>query len=249
MVRVIWSYVKAFLDLIYPAYTHCVMCMEAWPEEGKPLCMACYQSLPWVGDEVCVCCGSPLTKESHTYCEQCESEVHEFQHARAPFRYEKGIAELIWRFKYSSETTLAPLLGEWVNDTLNQAGWDCEVIVPVPLHTKRQRQRGYNQAELLANEVGKWQGMTVVNDALMRKKSTHTQTTLNRKQRLENLNRVFEVTNTELIHGKKILLVDDVYTTGATADQCSRALNEAGVAAVYVLTLAYTNPNRKKNRG
>lgn len=248
MRHMIQSYVHAFLDLIYPPYTHCVICLEAWPETDGYVCKKCLDALPWLGDDVCVCCGAPLKEERYSYCEQCESDVHQFNQARASFRYEEGVAQLIWRLKYSSETTLAPILGEWMNDTLNQTGWEFDVIVPVPLHPKRQRQRGYNQAGLLADEVGKWQATKVLRNGLVRNKSTQTQITLNRKQRLKNLSDVFTVVDQHLVSGKSILLIDDVYTTGATADQCSKVLYEAGAENVDVLTVAHTESQRKNKK-
>ena len=148
--------------------------------------------------------------------------------------------EIIHRLKYNSERWLAKPLAEWMTPLREDPrlqGVTVDLLIPVPLHPLRERERGYNQAALLADALGKsWQ--IPVAAALQRNIATETQTRFDRKQRMKNLRGAFRVSKPERIAGKTILLVDDVFTTGSTLDECARTLLDAGSSAVWCATAA-----------
>ncbi len=145
--------------------------------------------------------------------------------------------EAIHRFKYSNSQDLVAPLGEMMVSYWQEVSFSADLIIPVPLHTRRLRERGYNQAALLARELGKGVGLPVLEDALVRVRETSPQVDLNAKERQENVRGAFHCP-TDRLAGKSVLLVDDVYTTGATLEACSLALKQQGVGTVWALTLA-----------
>jgi competence protein ComFC len=145
--------------------------------------------------------------------------------------------EAIHRLKYSNSRDLAVPLGEMMILYWQDVRPPADVIVPVPLHTRRLRERGYNQAALLAMELGKGVGLPVLENALIRVRDTSPQVDLSAKERKENVRGAFHCPDDRLA-GRSVLLVDDVYTTGATLESCSLALKQQGVRTVWALTLA-----------
>jgi ComF family protein len=154
------------------------------------------------------------------------------------------LREAIHQFKYQDLRSLAALLGKLMAEgwaTLAPAGASVDVIVPVPLHAARQRQRGYNQSALLARELGACLGRPVAEDSLVRTKATAPQVGLNAEERRANVCDAFRCTGTDL-SGKRVLLVDDVCTTGSTLESAGVALREAGTVSVWAYTLARARP-------
>jgi len=151
--------------------------------------------------------------------------------------FEGPMREAIHRLKYFNSQDLAVPLGEMMVSYWWQVRSPADVIIPVPLHAKRLRERGYNQAALLARELGKGVGLPVLEDALVRVRETSPQVDLNAEERKENVRGAFHCPADQLA-GKSVLLVDDVYTTGATLEACNLALRQRGVRAVWALTLA-----------
>ena len=150
------------------------------------------------------------------------------------------VRELIHRFKYGGETWLAGLLGEFLRQGLRDArlvGKSFDAVVPVPLHALRRREREFNQAEVLARDLARGQGWEFY-DALQRIRYTVTQTHFDRRRRMKNLRNAFRVRRNATVEGKRLLLVDDVLTTGSTLDECARMLLGAGAEAIYALTVA-----------
>jgi len=145
--------------------------------------------------------------------------------------------EAIHRLKYSNSQDLAAPLGEMMVSYWQDVHLPADVIVPVPLHARRLRERGYNQATLLARELGKGVGLPVLENALIRVRDTSPQVDLSAEERKENVRGAFHCPDDRLA-GKNVLLVDDVYTTGATLEACSSALKQRGVRNVWALTLA-----------
>jgi ComF family protein len=156
---------------------------------------------------------------------------------RAVGYLEGALQTAIHRFKYSNLRPLAAPLGELASDYLIDHRLPVDTVVPVPLHSRRLRERGYNQAALLAGEIGRAAQMTVVDDVLQRVRSTAPQVGLSAAQRRENVRGAFQCTNASL-KDRNVLLVDDVCTTGATMESCSIALRAAGVGVVWGLALA-----------
>ena len=211
------------------------------------LCGHCTRGLVAVESPMCTCCGLPF-KSRHGMdhrCGDCGESPKKFRIARAPMVYEKIFTEVIHSYKYKGKIQLARPLAEllltafrhfWGRDSI-------DVIIPVPLHLKRFRKRGFNQAYLL---LQKWQSMAnfdinafqVERDILVRTSPTAPQTGLGRKERAANIKDAFDLVDEAKIIDKRVLLVDDVYTTGATVNECARLLTARGAKYVDVLSLA-----------
>ena len=205
-------------------------------------CASCRKDLRPIAPPFCSTCGRPfVSREGDNHaCWECLVEHRYFRKARAFGVYDGALMEAIHRLKYGKHTSLSKPLSALVRETFFQC-WDgttVELLVPVPLHLKRLRQRGFNQAHLLIRGWAKQAGMAFDGLTLSRSRWTEPQTTLSRKERKKNIRGAFLVKHPERIGGKKIVLVDDVYTTGSTVNECARVLMKAGAALVDVLTLA-----------
>jgi ComF family protein len=214
------------------------------------LCPHCLAELITVESPLCICCGIPFKgrQGQDHYCGPCIASGKNFGIARAPLVYDRVITEVIHCFKYRGKIQLARPLGELLL-TAFMFFWDkdsIDTILPVPLHPGRFRRRGFNQAHLL---IRNWPDMAaggfcdlsnirIERDVLIRKMPTAPQTALDRTQRANNIKNAFDLNREKTIAGKRVLLIDDVYTTGATVNECSRLLLSRGVQQVDVLTLA-----------
>jgi ComF family protein len=181
-------------------------------------------------------------------CGECARHPKKFQVARASGVYKSGLIEIVHQFKYKGKIQLAKPLGALLfTECLHHWKKDAfDLILPVPLHKKRFRQRGFNQAYLLVNDwdnlsrerrLRPWRAAVETN-VLVRSKKTAPQTGLNRADRLQNIKNAFKVHRPDIVKNKRVLLVDDVYTTGATVNECARVLVKNGAKRVDVLTLA-----------
>ena len=186
---------------------------------------------------ICPKCGKPVLVEGEI-CPDCEHVYHPYRQAMAILEYRRGVPELVHRFKYQGERILSKPMIEWMTQGVKIKGLDFDVIAPVPLHPKKERKRGFNQAALLAEGIGRNLKKQVLHNNLVRIIDTHTQANLDKHARIANLQGAFQVLEASQFKDKIVLLVDDVYTTGATADQCSRVILGAGAREVFVLTLA-----------
>jgi len=222
-------YVAALADLFYPQ--RCVGCER---RSSDVLCRACFEALPIVGHPVCERCGLP-TAFATFVCEECKNVDFGFESARAPLRYEGVGKEIVHALKYRGyrrvvEKLAAPLMLQVLDDSRFDA------VVPVPLHRSRLRKRGFNQAELLARGVAEKINATV-SDTLEVVRSTRDQVELSAAQRRANVAGAYSARKTL---GGRILLVDDVFTTGATMSACATTLVRAGAGEVHALSLCRT---------
>jgi ComF family protein len=173
-------------------------------------------------------------------CGACRRRAPAFAYARAALRYEDVAREALHAFKFGGHRALAAPLGDLLVEAVEgrlPAGIP-DLLVPVPLHPRRERERGFNQSRLLARRVGRAWGCPVRDDVLVRAVATPSQTTLDGAARRANVRRAFRVRRPELVAGRHVLLVDDILTTGATVSECARCLGEAGPRSVGVLTVA-----------
>ena len=233
-----WGLKEALLDIIYPVGLRCLLCSNR--EENLRsgwLCHSCLDSLPFVVPPACPKCGKPVLVEGDI-CPDCLHAYHPYYQAMSILEYRRGVPELIHRYKYLGERVLAKPMIEWMTLGVKKKGWHFDIIVPVPLHQKKQRMRGFNQATLLAQGIGRNLSKPLICNNLIRVHDTPAQAVLDKQERMANLQEAFRAVEPEAFKGKTVLLVDDVYTTGATVDQCSRILLGAGANRVYVLTLA-----------
>lgn len=227
------------LDLIYPEKLKCAFCNSMVNVTEAGLCRYCISLLPYLSESVCAKCGRPLEGSADDICEMCSKKDMYFNQGIVVFKFEGSIQDAIYRLKYDGEKEIAPVLGSLMADKIKQTKWHIDMIVPVPLHTERQAERGYNQSELLALEIGREAGIDVCGHILSRKKDTVSQTMLTGLQRAANVRGAFTLgDNNNLIRNKSILLVDDIVTTGATLNECSRELKQGGAALVYYIAAA-----------
>jgi ComF family protein len=196
--------------------------------------------MTFLGPPGCVRCGYPFDIDPGplAICGACLSEPPAFRRARAVFRYDDASKRLILGFKHADRTGAAPSFGRWMARAGAELLGEADLIVPVPLHRLRLFHRRYNQAALLANVLAKVSGVPCLPDALLRARHTPTQGLMGRRQRRLNVYGAFRLRTRAAVDGKHVLLVDDVFTTGATIEECVRVLLAGGAAAVDVLTLA-----------
>ena len=228
------------LDLLFPP--HCAACQRL----GAWLCTDCLNEIEAIELPVCQYCGRPRAGDSRAaVCGRCQVSPIQLDGLRAYAIHGGPLREAIHQFKYEDLRGLAGLLGQLMAD-----GWsrlaprdlELDAIVPVPLHRNRQRQRGYNQAALLARELGHCLQLPIVEDAVVRSRATAPQVDLNARARRENVRDAFRCEGNGL-SGKRILLVDDVCTSGATLESACLALRGAGVSSVWACTLTRARPD------
>jgi ComF family protein len=224
-----------------PICLHC----ESRRWMGAPLCLGCLRKLRPLRSPACDVCGMAGCGAAAPGRAAGASEVHgdwcfPFRSTRFLFLMGPELSTLVHGFKYRHFRRHIPFLCAYLRfrpDLLDFVR-GCDALVPVPLHAARLRERGYNQAEAIATEFARASGATLMADALRRVRATGTQTKLGRGQRQGNLRRAFVCPEPALLAGKRVILVDDVFTTGATAEECARLMLRAGCARVDVLTLA-----------
>lgn len=222
----------------------CLSCHSVFPfgEEGN-FCEACKAEIKYLGQNICRICGSDLYNPdiSSSVCGECLKETPAFEWARSVLELSPSLLKILHPFKYSGDETALPWMAEELDLFLKKHFPELkfDFIVPVPLHFFRLIQRAYNQSLLLARALGKLRHEKVDFENLSKRKSTKAQSTLSRKERLKQLRSAFYLKDKACFRNKNILLVDDVYTTGATMQECAKIISEAG-ARVFGLSLART---------
>lgn len=230
------------LSFLFVKDFNCIVCGRELPSRnGYLTCANCYQKMEIIEDDRCLKCGKKLFGEGD-YCLDCEAHEKHFDRAFAPVSYVGAAADLVMAFKFENKRYLAAPLARYMTDRLLREGVSPDVILPVPLHEKREKERGYNQSALLAKEISSSLGISLAAKAAARVKETLTSSLLTggREAREANVKDAFVVTEPALVKGKCVLIVDDVLTTGATASELSRVLRKAGASKVYALTFATT---------
>lgn len=235
------QFFQALQELCFPRF--CLLCGVRLPEAPAILlCPPCFATLRLVREPLCPCCGRsfPAAAGGNHLCADClPPNPWHFSRARALLIYNDGAAGLIHPFKYGRKTVALSTFAALKEMLLPAAAPTvADLILPVPLHAKRLRERGFNQALLLAKSFFPKERGRIRVDLLQRRRWTVPQTTLSGATRRQNLTGAFVVAEPTLVLGKKILLVDDVFTTGSTVDSCAHTLLLAGAAEVQVLTLA-----------
>ncbi len=236
---VLGSAARAALDLVVPPL--CLVCRKPVGNAGT-LCPECWRGMRFIGPPFCDNCGLPfeVAPPGHAICGECLREPPAFSRARAVLRYDDASRALILRFKNADRVHAAAALAQWLARAGRDLLAEAEMIVPVPLHWRRLLRRRYNQSALLANALARQTGIACTPDALRRRRATPTQGGLTAPQRRANVRGAFELhpRRSAAIVGRRVLLVDDVLTTGATLDEAARVLRRAGAADVYALAVA-----------
>ncbi len=235
------SWLDAGLGLVYPEVCQICGAARATPAEGY-VCGECWASVRFIQEPFCQRCGRPYEGDITTRfeCGKCREMEWEFKSARSAVVARDPVLEVIHRYKYQRalwfEPFLADLLIRAAAPVLGEQKPD--MIVPVPLHPTKQREREFNQAERLARRLGAATGLAVNKRLLRRVLPTQTQTQLTRQERLANVRNAFAMRDGQRLNGERILLLDDVFTTGATTGACARVLAAAGAGEVWVWTVA-----------
>lgn len=237
------SWIKAFLNFIFPP--KCPLCgiFLTLEEESLFFCKECFGGINFINSPSCPRCGLPypnIDYSTHHLCGQCHLNKRAFEKARAVGYYDGILLKSIQYFKYYDRLTFGRPLGKLLGDYLmtSEDRYSYELIIPVPLHKKRLKERGFNQSSLLAKVVAKRNSVPLDVATLKRVRWTEPQTNLSGKERETNVKGAFRVVKRDRVEGKKILLIDDVFTTGSTVNECAKALLRAEAKGVDVLTLA-----------
>ncbi|MFQ5985076.1 MAG: ComF family protein [Alphaproteobacteria bacterium] len=231
--------VAAVLDALLPP--RCLACQAAVDGPGR-LCPACWRDIDFIAPPYCGACGFPFDFDAGegALCGDCASQAPAFDRARAALRYGGAARKLILGFKHGDRTHAAPAFAGWMVRVGADLVDGADLVVPVPLHRRRLFARRYNQAALLALAIGRLSALRVVPDLLVRVRPTPSQAGRNRRRRFENVRGAFAVRARYRagVEGRRVLVVDDVLTTGATVGACANTLKRAGAARVNVVTLA-----------
>ena len=225
---------KLATDLLYPA--RCPFCQDIAPW-GRDICPECEAQLPIILSGRCARCGKPV-EDGDIYCRECGNGEHIFDEGLGIYPYTGVWKTAISGFKYKGRKEYGRTFGRLVagNAAARLDRWRPQVIVPVPVHRARLAVRGYNQAEVIAREVAERSCIPLCADGLVRTGETLAMKNLGRAERFENLRGVLVVSPGFRVP-ERVLLIDDIYTTGATLDACSAVLKEAGAARVFFLTV------------
>jgi len=221
---------RTALDLLFLCW--CLGCGK----EGSFICPFCRRKLPAINSPICPRCGIPQT--GGILCSTCSNHHHDIDGIRSPFRFEGVIRQAIHQLKYKNLRAITEPLAELLSNYLDAHPIPGEALVPVPLHRRRLRERGYNQTELLARELGKIVKLQVITDCITRQQNNPPQARATSvAERRSNVANAFTHRKHSL-QNKKIILIDDVATSGATLNACAATLKTAGAFSVWGLTIA-----------
>jgi ComF family protein len=230
------------LDLIYPSNIYCISCNKViFKDETYSLCGTCREEMLWINEKACVNCGKALQSgyESEK-CLDCDSLEHFFSKGYSCVTYGSMEKEILYNLKYNKKGYLSYKLSEIMNDRISIEDLMIDCIIPVPMNKSKKNKRGYNQSELLGNRISKLLNLPCYNDVLIRAKETEVMNKLSREVRRVNMKNAFSIAQKrkEKIIGKRILIVDDIFTTGSTADECAVTLLKGGAKNIEVITFA-----------
>lgn len=228
------DFIEKCLGILYPQT--CCFCGRV---NREPICKECKEEVIYIQEPICKKCGKPIRYAENEYCSDCEDTQFHYEQGRSVWLHTGRVRWSVYQFKYHNRRIYSKfyareftrLYGDWIRSC------GIEVIIPIPLHRKRRKKRGYNQAEKLARNLGKLTKIRVETKAVIRTRNTKPQKELSNKERRKNLRDAFRVT--KYWKGEKnVLLVDDIYTTGNTIDSVAKVLKENGAQKVWFLTIS-----------
>ena len=237
-----FKYFDYLLDFIYPK--KCIFCNEPVPfGEGEScVCDICSKTMPIIKENICKKCGIENTERPGSdYCYRCLHTKYAFERNYAVFKY-NDVGKAIKKFKYDKIKYLgigfAILMKDYVNNINTDIIKDIDIIVSVPVSKKKFKERGFNHVEIIVNKFSELVNLPCDNSNLIRIKDTPPQSTLSFKERKENVKGAFAVVNKEAFKNKKVLLIDDIFTTGSTVDECAREMIQSGAKEVRLFTFS-----------
>lgn len=224
------------LDIIFPQ--KCYLCEEI--SETKGICHACWKKINWISEPKCKICGYPFILEIDNVCGKCLQEKPYFDKAISVFEYNDFSKKLIVMFKHYDLTNLMEQIANMMYGVSEQEIKNSHAIIPVPISFYKRIRRKYNQSELIAQKISQLSGIKYEPRILIKQKNTQDQEELSAQKRKRNLIGAFSLNKHafDKINGKKVVLVDDVFTTGATANECSKILKKNGAVSITLITLA-----------
>mgnify|MGYP001048084411 CR=1 FL=1 len=227
------------LDLFYPR--RCPVCDKAVKPFGSLICEACSTKIKYVKSPYCQKCGKEFKDKRSFFCHDCNSKAHNYDRGMALFAY-PGVADSIYRFKYRGRQEYAAYYGERMAYMLGSriASLHPDALIPVPIHPSRKRARGYNQAEVLAKEIGRNLNIPVDTTLIKRVRKTEPKKDLSVQERQNNLKKAFKICHND-VKLSTIIIIDDIYTTGSTIDAMAYELRQAGIKHIYFAALAIGN--------
>lgn len=226
---------KSFLDIIYPR--RCPVCDRPL-KLGTRVCTDCEKTLVYASGTLCLKCGKKLYDENEEYCDDCKKNKHIYKAGRSLYEYD-SISKSIYKFKYGGRSEY----GEFYADKMAEKYenllklWGIEMIIPVPLHSSKLKKRGYNQADILARRLALRTNIPYCPDLVIRDRKTLPLKELGASERQINLKNAFIVGYND-VKLNKVLIIDDIYTTGSTIDAIAQVLLNVGVSEVYFLSLS-----------
>lgn len=230
------------LEALYPSNIYCVSCGSIIDHtRDYALCDACMERFHWLGRKTCAKCGKLLQEDyRHQLCYDCRQHDHVFDKGYTCVQYSLYERGVLMDYKYKGKSYIGRKLGDILHDRMALTDEVFDLIVPVPLHRKKLARRGYNQAEVMARQLARRCDVPCGSRVLERTRQTRPMKGLGAFERYENLEDAFAVSpgNHYQLHGKRLLLVDDIYTTGSTMDACSQPLKQAGAKRICCLTFA-----------
>ncbi|MDE7339416.1 MAG: double zinc ribbon domain-containing protein [Lachnospiraceae bacterium] len=234
-----FSFFRSLLDFIYPR--RCPVCDKAVKPFGSLICEECVPKIEYVKAPYCQKCGKELKDRRAVFCHDCAHRAHSYDRGMALFAY-RSVADSIYRFKYRGRQEYAAYYGERMARILGRRilALHPDALVPVPIHVAKKRQRGYDQAEALANEVGRLLHIPVETKLIKRVRKTKPMKDLSAQERQNNLKRAFKICYND-VKLDTIIIIDDIYTTGSTVDAMAQELRRAGIQNIYFAALAIGN--------
>lgn len=226
---------SAFINCLYPKKKYCLLCGS---RDSRLLCKNCASTIEFIQERKCLKCGKGLLDEyDENICTDCKESSFTFHSAYSSFYYRGTGKKLIHKLKYEGKKEIAKILADYIFDIVRKENLKADIIVPVPLHKNKLEMRGFNQSYIIGEYLSKYMD-SPIQPSLVRKKDTKAQYNFDKLVRKLNVSNAFSMDLLYNVINKRILLVDDVFTTGNTVEECSKVLKKSGAADIYVVTAA-----------
>lgn len=231
---------KSFMKIIFPEYIKCIVCSKELNEDKLfSICDDCLEQIPFISGNTCIKCGMKLDND-YIVCLNCKDNPKYFERHFSVLSYTGVMPKLVQDFKFNKKKYLSVPFSKMMLEKFKDEDISVDLIMPVPIHQERLKERGYNQSELLLKEF-ECLSIPILKDNLQRIKYSPQQAVLTRAERRNNLVDAFVIKDKSVIKGKTILVVDDIYTTGSTLNEVSKTLIKAGASKVFCLTLCHAS--------